>query len=293
MSKLMELLNSTIFSKRFIAFIGLFIVLLTSIHYKRYVILYCLFTFSGMKEFISMARLQSTSIIGSLAILSAYLYNIVLAISVALVVYQDLHLVLPNKTAEEMFRIDIYKYTMGYVVCQIALLFAREMSVRMNPTNVVPSLKVLLLVAAGAIWCPGLTFFAALIATHSGIYFLAFLFITTGLQDNWQLMFGKLFGRYRPFPYLSPKKSIEGYIGGTVMTVVTIWYMQRYFSHDMRLAPVVVVLGILGDLSMSAVKRALELKDTGDVLPGMGGLLDRMDSQLFILPAAYCLMLYK
>ena len=246
-----------------------------------------------MKEFISMARLQSTSIIGSLAILSAYLYNIVLAISVALVVYQDLHLVLPNKTAEEMFRIDIYKYTMGYVVCQIALLFAREMSVRMNPTNVVPSRKVLLLVAAGAIWCPGLTFFAALIATHSGIYFLAFLFITTGLQDNWQLMFGKLFGRYRPFPYLSPKKSIEGYIGGTVMTVVTIWYMQRYFSHDMRLAPVVVVLGILGDLSMSAVKRALELKDTGDVLPGMGGLLDRMDSQLFILPAAYCLMLYK
>ena len=89
---------------------------------------------------------------------------------------------------------------------------------------------------------------------------------------------------------MSPKKSIEGYVGGTMATVVTIWYAQRYFVHDMRLSPLVVVFGIAGDLSMSAVKRSLGIKDTGGVLPGVGGLLDRMDSLILVLPAAYMLL---
>ena len=286
-----DLLHSTVFSKRCITFVGIFVVLGCCVYFQRFVILYCLFTFPGTFEFISMSGLKTSSVVGCLAIAASYIYNAALAISVARVVNQGLARELPNHVAEKIVRQDFYNYTFTFLLVQCAILLSRELSLLATPKSLlVPSRKVLSLVAVGAIWCPGLTFFAALIATHTSIYFLAFLFITVGLQDNWQLVFGKLFGRHRPFPYLSPKKSMEGYVGGTIATVATIWYMQRYFPHDMRLAPVVVIFGIAGDLSMSAVKRSLQLKDTGDVLPGVGGLLDRMDSQVLILPVAYWLM---
>ena len=290
-NRITDLLNSTVCSKRVITFAGLFVVLGSCIYFQRYVVLYSLFTFPGMFEFISMAKLKSTTMVGSFAIMSAFLYNISLAISIMQVVAKDLHRDLPNAEAENMLKSDLYTSTFYFLTFQIALLFARELSASIASTNTdIPSRRMLVLVGAGAVWCPGLTFFSALIATHTGIFFLAFLLIVTGLQDNWQLMFGKVFGRHRPFPYLSPKKSIEGYVGGTMATVVTIWYAQRYFVHDMRLSPLVVVFGIAGDLSMSAVKRSLGIKDTGGVLPGVGGLLDRMDSLILVLPAAYMLL---
>ena len=286
-----DLLHSTILSSRFVTFTGLFVVLGTCVYLKNYVVLYCLFTFPGTYEFISMAKLTSDTYVGTLSIMAIYLYNIALATSITLIVAQDLHNSLPNIKSEEYFKKDFYNYTLVYLLFQLPLLLLNVTFERL-PNNVVssPTFKVLSLVALGGVWCPGLTFFAALIAARTGINFLSFLFIVTGLQDNWQLMFGKLFGRYRPFRYLSPKKSVEGYIGGTIMTIITIWYMKTYFKYDwIKLSLIVVVLGILGDLSMSYVKRLLSLKDTGDVLPGVGGLLDRMDSQLLILPATYWL----
>ena len=145
------------------------------------------------------------------------------------------------------------------------------------------------IIYAGALWGPGCTFFAALVAARHGIAHLVFLIVATQFQDNWQLVFGKLFGRHRPFPYLSPKKSVEGYVGGTVATVAQIWYFGAWFGHaDWKVTSfIVVVFGVAGDLSMSALKRWRKIKDTGSILPGVGGLLDRTDSLLLVLPVAY------
>jgi len=294
-SQFRDLADATILSTRFISFSGLFIVLGCCVYFKSFVVLYSVFTFPGMHEFISMANLTSATTVGTISIMLAYIYNIALVASISLVVSHNLYN-FPNEQAELVFQEDLYNCTFVYLLCQIPLfLFHHCTSTAALATNTpahAPTFKSLGLVALGSLWCPGLTFFSPLIAARTGISFLAFLFTVVGLQDNWQLIFGKLFGKHRPFPYLSPKKSIEGYVGGTIMTVLSIWFMKKYFAYDWVLfSIIVVVLGILGDLSMSYVKRALSLKDTGDVLPGVGGLLDRMDSAYLILPATYWLML--
>ena len=284
--------------------------LLGCVYFRSYAVLYLLFTLPGTVEFIVMARVSSKTPVGALSILCAYLYNIALATSIVHVITQGLAQ-FPNAQAEHIFQQALRNYTGVYLASQLPLFlyhyycthtgangqFHRAMhrtgqqvgAESVHPQGL-PSTQSLCLVAVGALWSPGFTFGAALLAAHTSIEFVAFVIIVTGFQDCWQLLFGKLFGQHRPFPYLSPKKSVEGYVGGTVMTVLTIWYMARYFAYPwIPFSLVVVVLGTVGDLSMSFVKRSLALKDTGDLLPGIGGLLDRMDSQLLILPATYVL----
>jgi phosphatidate cytidylyltransferase len=98
-------------------------------------------------------------------------------------------------------------------------------------------------------------------------------------------------------PSVSPKKSIEGLIGATLVTVVisvalVTTFIDRFQDHRidaLLLGIVVAVAATLGDLAESLVKRDLGIKDMGSVLPGHGGMLDRIDSLLFVAPAAYLL----
>lgn len=115
----------------------------------------------------------------------------------------------------------------------------------------------------------------------------AFLWVS----DTGAYCFGTLFGKHRLFERISPKKSWEGFLGGAVVAIASAFAFAHYFTflntvQWVGLAVVVVVFGTWGDLVESLFKRQLHIKDSGNVLPGHGGILDRFDSALIAIPAA-------
>lgn len=117
------------------------------------------------------------------------------------------------------------------------------------------------------------------------------IFIFIWLNDSGAYCVGSLFGKHRLFERISPKKSWEGSIGGGILAIAASFGMAHFFPFMSMvewagLALVVIVFGTWGDLTESLLKRQLKIKDSGNILPGHGGLLDRFDSALMAIPAA-------
>lgn len=117
------------------------------------------------------------------------------------------------------------------------------------------------------------------------------IFIFTWINDTGAYCTGMLFGKHRLFERISPKKSWEGSIGGGVFSIIAAIVMAHYFpfmpiSIWIGLALTVVIFGTLGDLTESLLKRTIGIKDSGNILPGHGGMVDRFDSTLMAVPAA-------
>lgn len=138
-------------------------------------------------------------------------------------------------------------------------------------------------------------------STDGGVYFDRILplciFIFLWMNDTGAYCVGSLLGRHKLFPRISPGKSWEGSIGGAILVMALAaaigYYVKDQYSTIMRhelhwvgLALVVVVFGTWGDLVESLLKRTLGIKDSGNIMPGHGGMLDRFDSSLMALPAA-------
>ena len=117
------------------------------------------------------------------------------------------------------------------------------------------------------------------------------IFIFLWLNDTGAYCIGSLIGKHRLFERISPKKSWEGSIGGGVVAIGVFFVLAHYFPFMSMwewagLALVVVIFGTWGDLTESLLKRQLHVKDSGTILPGHGGMLDRFDSALMAIPAA-------
>ena len=105
---------------------------------------------------------------------------------------------------------------------------------------------------------------------------------------------GSLLGRHKLFPRISPGKSWEGSVGGAVFVLAAAYAISYFLDQEQMLTMpawlglglVVVVFGTWGDLVESLFKRTLGIKDSGSILPGHGGMLDRFDSSLLAIPAA-------
>jgi phosphatidate cytidylyltransferase len=153
----------------------------------------------------------------------------------------------------------------------------------------------------GVGWVGGLGSFAALLLTfpdRRGIAILLGAVIATVAHDVGSLVVGRAQGRSAMAPTISPAKTWEGLIGGTVASVLVSvlvlgWILPGVHPWDvgsaLALGVVVSIVAPLGDLAESLVKRDLGIKDMGSVLPGHGGLMDRFDALLFVLPAVYYL----
>ncbi len=118
------------------------------------------------------------------------------------------------------------------------------------------------------------------------------IFILIWVNDSFAYLVGKSFGRTKLFPRISPKKTWEGAIGGAVFTLAAAYIMAKYEpivnpTQWVILAAVIVLMGNLGDLIESKLKRKAGVKDSGAILPGHGGMLDRLDSLVFAAPFAY------
>ncbi len=137
-----------------------------------------------------------------------------------------------------------------------------------------------------------------------GLYLVMFIFISSAATDTFAYFVGKAIGKHKLAPKLSPNKTIEGAIGGTVvatamfvafaMWVYTVGYKMETESFTIVILIVVglmmSVLSQLGDLSASAIKRITGIKDYGHLIPGHGGILDRFDSALFTAPGVYVVL---
>lgn len=122
------------------------------------------------------------------------------------------------------------------------------------------------------------------------------IYIFIWVNDTCAYLSGITLGRHKMFPRISPKKSWEGAIGGALATTASAFIIAHFYTFMelwqwIGMALVVVVAGTFGDLTESMMKRQLDIKDSGHILPGHGGFLDRLDSMLFAIPAVVAYLL--
>ena len=136
-----------------------------------------------------------------------------------------------------------------------------------------------------------------------GIFFILFGFFCCWLSDTFAFFAGKFFGKHKLSPVISPKKTVEGAIGGVIGTallnVILFLVFRKFFdlSQGITLPAIIIfsvclsVISIFGDLAASTIKRHHGIKDFGNLLPGHGGVMDRFDSSCFVFPVLYSLIL--
>jgi phosphatidate cytidylyltransferase len=127
------------------------------------------------------------------------------------------------------------------------------------------------------------------------IEYVLFYFITIWLYDSMAYVVGKAIGKTPVFPKVSPKKTVEGTAGGAVVTVVAMSLLNTYWLElpvqAYVVSAVVIFFAIVGDFVESYMKRKLGVKDSGDILPGHGGVLDRIDS-IYLSALPYLVILF-
>ncbi|MBO7232891.1 MAG: phosphatidate cytidylyltransferase [Bacteroidales bacterium] len=132
---------------------------------------------------------------------------------------------------------------------------------------------------------------------------LLFLYAFIWVSDSFAYLTGITLGRIGKHPFMSrisPKKTWEGFVGGLAFTVLAGYLVSLFFPEIMNtwewmgLALVIALTGVTGDLFASLIKRCMGVKDFGKIMPGHGGMLDRIDSSLFAIPASviYCYFIF-
>jgi phosphatidate cytidylyltransferase len=134
-------------------------------------------------------------------------------------------------------------------------------------------------------------------APAGGAGLVFFLIFITQLNDVAQYCWGKAFGKTKITPKVSPNKTWEGAIGGWVTSAVVFYFLAPFFTplspvHAAIMGVLVPMAGFFGDITMSAVKRDIGVKDTSHLIPGHGGVLDRLDSLTFAAPVYFHLLAY-
>ncbi len=137
-----------------------------------------------------------------------------------------------------------------------------------------------------------------------GAWLVLYLILVTKLGDVGAYAVGNLFGRHTLIPRISPRKTVEGFVGAVLFSAAAAWAAQpmlmgqRLFGMPVNglltvlLGLTLGVIGQLGDLAESLLKRDCQVKDTGTLMPGLGGVLDVIDSLLFTAPLFYGILIY-
>jgi phosphatidate cytidylyltransferase len=123
-------------------------------------------------------------------------------------------------------------------------------------------------------------------------YFMICLLSIIWINDSLAFFVGKNFGTHKLFPSVSPKKTVEGFLGGLTFSLLSAFLISKYnldfsLTNWLIIGFIVSVVGTIGDLVESKFKRQAKIKDSGSIMPGHGGILDRLDSLLFAAPFVY------
>lgn len=189
----------------------------------------------------------------------------------------------------------ILKISMFSVPSILLILFAQIIATDMKTT-----FKDIAYTFLGICYIPMFVMFLSLIdGMNNGKILLGYIFMAAWGTDTFAYCIGIKIGKHK-FSKVSPKKSIEGSIAGTIGAIIVMLLytliLNKYFAFEysyFRIAIIGIVLslvGQIGDFSASCIKRYVDIKDYSNLLPGHGGMLDRIDSVLFIAPFAYMLL---
>lgn len=144
----------------------------------------------------------------------------------------------------------------------------------------------------GSVLFIGLSFNLIIITRNYDITYVIYLLLITTITDTFALFTGSLIGKHKLCPKISPKKTIEGLVGGVIMgTFVATVFYNTLISSTVPLVTVIMLtfvlclVGQLGDLVFSSIKRYYGVKDFSNLIPGHGGILDRFDSLIFVVLA--------
>jgi phosphatidate cytidylyltransferase len=143
-------------------------------------------------------------------------------------------------------------------------------------------------------------FFLAFLPFISGSYhphIIIYIIVLIWTNDSFAYLVGKNFGKNKLFERVSPKKTIEGFIGGFVFATIAGFFIGQFsgiltIQNWVIIAILIAVFGTYGDLVESKFKRQAKIKDSGTIMPGHGGLLDRLDSLFFLAPFVYLYLHY-
>lgn len=148
-----------------------------------------------------------------------------------------------------------------------------------------------------------LPFLIALKIPFNGVNYRPKIFVSILIliwaNDTFAYLVGKNFGKNKLFPSISPKKTIEGFFGGMLFTIICGLLLANYYIETSNpyiwiiIALIISVFSTIGDLIESKFKRAAGVKDSGSIMPGHGGILDRLDSIIFVVPFIYLFILIK
>ena len=135
---------------------------------------------------------------------------------------------------------------------------------------------------------------SGVIVNTNGIYYLLLLLNFSSVCDMGAYFTGVTIGKHKLCPNISPKKTVEGAIGGIVSSILVTVIITLCFGKPVLLPLILTIplciLGMVGDLFASAIKRSVDLKDYGTLIPGHGGILDRVDSIIMIVPLMYLMI---
>jgi phosphatidate cytidylyltransferase len=208
------------------------------------------------------------------------------------------------------FCLNYIEYTNTFevlvLITIVISLFVRQICTSNNPRGI----ETIGATLAGIIYIPWLFNFLPKIKflyfhdgkEGPGWLFVFYVVVATKFCDIGAYAFGRLFGKHKMIPRISPNKTWEGLVGGlltaVIASVVAFYYMEKRIGvsgfslrDSIALGIILGILGVLGDLSESLIKREMNVKDSGELLPGIGGALDLIDSLLFTAPALYAYLL--
>jgi phosphatidate cytidylyltransferase len=148
----------------------------------------------------------------------------------------------------------------------------------------------------GMVWVGMLSFAIVIAKGPQPVAYILFIVLVVALNDTGAYFVGRRFGRHPLAPEVSPKKTIEGFVGGLIVGAIAASILTTFpawepigLARGMVIAGVIGLISPLGDLAESMLKRSIAVKDMGSVLPGHGGMLDRIDGFLFAVPVLYLL----
>lgn len=163
---------------------------------------------------------------------------------------------------------------------------------RIYPTTMAYAIAIPILISG---CCRSIVFLASKDIT--GLFYLALLLCYTVFADIGAYFIGVYFGKHKMAPNISPKKTYEGLVGGMLSSIITVMITCLIFKFTyapllnvwatVLTTPIFVMLGVVGDLAASYIKRFAAIKDFGDTIPGHGGIVDRIDSMLIVAPMLY------
>lgn len=146
----------------------------------------------------------------------------------------------------------------------------------------------------GATWITGtLVFLPLLRRLDHGLAWVFLTLVIAWSSDTGGYFAGRFFGKHKLYEAISPKKTVEGYLGGILAACVGVGVVRAVALPDIGVLAIPALgvglgtLGVVGDLAESMLKRSFDVKDSGWIMPGHGGLLDRIDAVMFIAPALY------